>query len=253
MKFALTMALIALSLTSHANTINKELSRYPIERSSLVKKKTVALTFDDGPNNTSTVKVLDILKKYDVPATFFVLGRMAHAYPEMMKRISEEGHLVANHTYNHPALGSLSMFKRNKVAKEEILRTHEEIENYLNEGDKLFFRAPENSWHKNISSALNRDDRLEKYIGPVMWDIGGSNQEVNGRVMGAADWACWSKKWPVEKCAHGYIVETEQKQGGIVLMHDIHSKTAEMLERYIQVLLSRGYKFVTLNEVDSLK
>lgn len=253
MKITLIAAFAVLSSIAQAKIVDKEFSRYPIERSSLVGKKVIALTFDDGPNNVSTPIILDILKKYNVPATFFVLGKMSHAYPEMMKRIVDEGHLVSNHTYTHPALGGLSFFKRNKVAKEEIMMAHDEIEPYLRSSDKLFFRAPENSWHKNIASALNKDSTLRKYIGPVMWDIGGSNQEVNGKITGAADWACWSKKWTIEQCMVGYINETERKKGGIVLMHDIHAKTAQMLEGYLQVLLSRGFKFVTLNEVESLK
>lgn len=253
MKFLLLLSLGLSIPSSWAKIVNKEFSRFAIERSSLVGKKTIALTFDDGPNTTSTPAILDTLKKYNVKATFFVLGKLSHANPEMMKRISEEGHLVSNHTYSHPALGGLSMFKRNKVAKDEILRTHEEIEGYLNAGDRLFFRAPENSWHKNIAGALNKDSILRQYVGPVMWDVGGSNQIVNGKIAGAADWACWSKKWTVDECMMGYISETERKKGGIVLMHDIHAKTAYMLEGYIQVLLSRGYKFVTLNDVESLK
>src|SRR5665213_61725 len=76
-----------------------------IFHSGLRDTHTIALTFDDGPN-ANTIGVLNALKANNVKATFFIVGRMAHAHPEVLARIAAEGHLLANHSANHPMLGS---------------------------------------------------------------------------------------------------------------------------------------------------
>ena len=63
--------------------------------------KKIALTFDDGPNPKNTPKILDILKEMDVKATFFVIGKYVHEYPNIVRRIHNDGHLIGNHTYSH--------------------------------------------------------------------------------------------------------------------------------------------------------
>ena len=69
--------------------------------------KYIALTFDDGPNNEFTPQLLDILAKHDVKATFFVMGAYVDEYPEVARRIVNDGHMIGNHTYNHPDLSTL--------------------------------------------------------------------------------------------------------------------------------------------------
>lgn len=74
-------------------------------------KQQIALTFDDAPDTLYTPKVLDILKKHNVKATFFVIGKLAEQHPDMVRRIAREGHVLGNHTYNHAQLKKLSMDK----------------------------------------------------------------------------------------------------------------------------------------------
>lgn len=74
-------------------------------------KQQIALTFDDAPDTLYTPKVLDILKKHNVKATFFVIGKLAEQHPDVVKRIAREGHVLGNHTYNHAQLKKLSMDK----------------------------------------------------------------------------------------------------------------------------------------------
>ena len=71
-------------------------------------KKLIALTFDDGPHPKETNQVLDVLKKYNVKATFFIAGKHANWYPEPLIRASKEGHEIGNHTFNHPDISNLS-------------------------------------------------------------------------------------------------------------------------------------------------
>ena len=82
------------------------------------EKKLVALTFDDGPHPKETMQVLDILKKYDAKATFFIAGKHANWYPEPLITATNEGHEIGNHTFNDPDISSLS----NAQIEEEIVK-----------------------------------------------------------------------------------------------------------------------------------
>ena len=91
-------------------TINKDIKKYPIKKadaeSKIVdiyskKEKVAYLTFDDGPSSNITPKVLDVLKEEGIKATFFVLGQNVKSHPEQLKRIYDEGHYIANHSYTH--------------------------------------------------------------------------------------------------------------------------------------------------------
>ena len=84
------------------------------------EEKTAYLTFDDGPNNTITPKVLDILKEKDIKASFFVIGKYVEEYPEIVKREYEEGHYIANHSYNHD---NTKLYKSVESFKNEIEKT----------------------------------------------------------------------------------------------------------------------------------
>ena len=84
----------------------------------------IALTFDDGPDPTTTPQALDILNKYHVKATFFMLGKNVSAYPEVAKRVRQEGHEIGIHTWNHPVLTKLPL----ESAQKEIMDTKEVIQ-----------------------------------------------------------------------------------------------------------------------------
>lgn len=99
-------------------------------------KKAVALTFDDGPDTYYTVKVLDILNKEGVHATFFVVGLNAQAHPGMLRRIVQEGHVLGNHSWNHPDLTRLTLAQ----AVEQIERTDEIV--YKETGKRMFLLRP---------------------------------------------------------------------------------------------------------------
>ncbi|WP_233568081.1 polysaccharide deacetylase family protein [Cohnella faecalis] len=88
------------------------------------KEKQVALTFDDGPDPTDTPRILDLLKKYDAKATFFVMGRKAEEHPDILRRAAAEGHELANHTFTHRMLDS--SFTAEQIRK-EIVDTQETI------------------------------------------------------------------------------------------------------------------------------
>lgn len=210
----------------------------------------IILTFDDGPNPGVTNRILDILQDYNVKATFFVIGKNVIAYPELMKRILDEGHIVGNHSMTHYALKNLDPLLWEKKVRSEVLDAHEVIFPYMGNNRHYYFRAPEAVWAKKYAEFLNSDPIGKQYIGPILWDIGGEIEYKNGRYVQAADWACWSKKISINDCMSGYLYEARLRRGGVMLMHDLRHQSVEMLSKMIPELEDRGFTFSTLNDVD---
>jgi peptidoglycan/xylan/chitin deacetylase (PgdA/CDA1 family) len=210
----------------------------------------IVLTFDDGPTPGVTNKVLDVLKEKNIKATFFVIAEKAKEHPDLMKRIFDEGHIVGNHSLTHKALHDLSFFSWKKTVRREVLDAHTIIAPYMGNGKNFYFRAPEGAWEKKYADLLNDSDVGRRYIGPVLWDIGGEVEVKNGQYVQAADWACWSKKISVDDCMSGYMYEARAAKGGVVLMHDLRTQSVEMLAKIIPALENEGFTFKTLDDVN---
>ena len=212
--------------------------------------KDIVLTFDDGPTAAVTPKILDILKEYNIKATFFSIANNAKDHPAIMKRIVDEGHIVGNHSLDHKALKDLSFFSWKKTVKKEVLDAHTILAPYMGNGKHFYFRAPEGAWDDKFAKLLNEDSIGRQYVGPILWDIGGEMEVKNGKYVQAADWACWSKHVSIDDCMSGYLNEAKQSQGGVVLMHDLRPQSAEMLAKLIPELINEGYTFKTLDDVN---
>lgn len=215
-------------------------------------KKEIVITIDDGPTPGVTDKVLDALKKHNVQATFFVIGSKAKRYTSLMERIANEGHIIANHTMTHPKVGKIKGWGKKKKIREEIIGAHELLRPYLANGKRWYFRPPYASWQSDAAKIINKTEYGHNYYGPLLWDIGGE-METKGifkKPVKAADWACWSKKWSVKKCLKGYVHETEDKKGGVVLFHDLVSKSAELIDGYLEEFSKKDdYRFISLDDV----
>lgn len=219
-----------------------------IFHSGLQNTHTVALTFDDGPN-ANTPAVLDALKAQGVKATFFIVGRMAHAYPGVLARIAAEGHLLANHSATHPLLGK-KYVAHPELLLDQIRDVDDQITPLMPAGAKFYFRAPYGSWRSPHADALNADPVLKKYVGPIYWDEGGETAiSSDGYVLSSADWSCWHRHWDADTCAKGYEREIRRKNGGVVLMHCIHGRSAELVAAVVASLEDEGYSFVRLDQV----
>ena len=187
-------------------------------------KKLVALTFDDGPHKYRTAEILDILKEYDVKATFFVVGTMAHEYPELIKREIREGHEIGNHTYNH--------YKMKKLSEKNIIRELELTEKELYEIAEYrpkLFRPPEGWCSEMIASAVGSID-----YDVILWNID------------TLDWA-HNEVGKICECVDLAVIP-----GSIILFHDYvtgDSPTPEALRRIIPALKARGYSFVTVSQL----
>ncbi|MBN2910130.1 polysaccharide deacetylase family protein [Polycladomyces sp. WAk] len=189
-------------------------------------KKVVALTFDDGPDTYYTNQVLNILKKEGVHATFFVTGKNAQAHPEMIRRILQEGHVLGNHSWNHPDLTRLTQSQ----AVAQIERTNTVIFKLTGMRMRLF-RPP--------YGKLN--DQLKQRFHQMGYTI--VNWSVDTR-----DWA----GTPVAKIMR--YVQHQTGPGGIILQHSAGApghldNTIKALPRIIKYLKSHGYEIVTIPEL----
>lgn len=219
-----------------------------IFHSGLRDTHTIALTFDDGPS-AHTPELLDVLKQYNVKATFFIVGKMAKVHPEVLARIAAEGHLLGNHSATHPLLGRRYV-DHPELLLAQIRDVNDQIAPLMPRGTKLFFRAPYGSWRVQHAAVLNADPVLKFYTGPIYWDIGGQTTiSADGYVLEAADWNCWRRKWDADICAKGYLREIRRKNGGIVLMHCVSKHSAELVAAVLPAMIEEGYKFVRVDQM----
>ena len=122
------------------------------------EEKKIAITFDDGPHSQYTEQLLDGLKKRGVHATFFVTGEHAEQYPDIIKRMSTEGHIIGNHTYSHIQLTSGNREK----FKQELIKTNKIITDITGK-EVLYVRPPYGTWDKSFETELN--------MFPVLWNV----------------------------------------------------------------------------------
>lgn len=202
---------------------------------------TLALTFDDGPG-PRTGELADYLAAEGVKATFFINGRNVPGRQGALDKIIGRGHLVANHTQNHLQLTKLSGAK----VVDEVTKTDAFIAAVQPHGPWLI-RAPFGAWNGATSAAVNASP-MKKYIGSVFWNIGGELTATS-----AADWDCWGKGVSIDRCGALYMQEMQTRKHGIVLMHDVHNKSVDMMKLILPKLKAAGWKFATLEEVPSIK
>ncbi|KXU16049.1 Peptidoglycan N-acetylglucosamine deacetylase [Streptococcus oralis] len=181
-------------------------------------KKVVALTFDDGPNPSTTPQALDTLAKYGVKATFFVLGKNISGNEDLLKRMKSEGHVIGNHSWDHPVLSKLSL----EDAKKQITDTEDLLTQVLGSSSKLM-RPP--------YGAITDDIRNNLDLSFIMWDVD------------SLDWKSRNETAILTEIQH------QARNGSIILMHDIHETTVHCLPKVIEYLKSEGYEFVTVPEL----
>jgi peptidoglycan/xylan/chitin deacetylase (PgdA/CDA1 family) len=190
----------------------------------LDKDKYIALTFDDGPHGTHTPQILDILKKNAAKATFFLVGTRAEAYPDIVSRISSEGHALGNHTWSHKSLAKSDKLK----ALNSLKRTNELI-NGLTGKTCNIVRPPYGHTSQKVKKLLHDQGWHE-----VMWD---------------SDSRDWENK---DSDRILYRVMKNIAPGSIVLFHDIHPGAAGMLPTLISAFKANGYRFITIPELIKL-
>ncbi|MFS4459893.1 polysaccharide deacetylase family protein [Bdellovibrio sp. HCB2-146] len=228
--------------------------------------KKIALTYDDGPTPGVTDELLDVLRQYNIKATFFILGASVRGQEKTLERMRADGHVIANHSYSHQNLRE-KVYERDADALwKQIVGSDKQIAPYMNPAHKKYFRAPYGAWNATHADKLNAIPQAAEYIGPVFWDAGGeitprgTRPRSASEITTAADWDCWtanSKKgiYPlsVDVCGAGYYKEISRKQGGVVLMHDKKIQTVQMSAKLIPKLIAEGYEFITVDDIRAME
>ena len=186
------------------------------------KKEYVAITFDDGPHPIITPKVLDTLKKYNAKATFFIIGENAQRYPEIVKRIADEGHNIGNHSFYHRS--SFPMQKTSLIVN-EIQMCSQVLTNITGNNIKLF-RPPYGVTNPMIAKGVKKTKMIS-----IGWSIrsldtiGQSLEKVKQRVI------------------------RQLKGGDIILLHDNRNDAETLLENIIVEIYNKDFKTCTINEL----
>jgi peptidoglycan-N-acetylglucosamine deacetylase len=195
----------------------------------VTRDSVAALTFDDGPHPEYTPRLLDILQRYEVRATFFMVGEAAQRHPELVQQVAQAGHAVGNHSWDHPFFPSLPSDERQK----QIRSCEQALVPY---GQKLF-RPPYGA--ENLASHL---DALSLYYQVVNWSLD------------AEDWLERDPAWMADVLTRGI------QPGSIVLLHDAICGSHEPVPQYnrepmlaalTQFLEGLGgrFRFVTIPEL----
>jgi polysaccharide deacetylase family sporulation protein PdaB len=192
----------------------------PIYRVQTQEKK-VAISFDAAWGSDITPKLLEILRKYNIKTTFFLVKFWMDKNPEMTRRIAREGHEIGNHSASHPNMGSLS---KEEIIK-ELTETHDKIKELTGQNANLF-RPPFGDYSNTLITTCNE---LNYHV--IQWDVD------------SLDWKDFSASAIFDR------VTSQIKPGSIVLFHNNGKYTAEALEPILKELSNKGYKVVPISEL----
>ncbi|AKN32635.1 polysaccharide deacetylase [Clostridium carboxidivorans P7] len=197
--------------------VNRNLPIYYVD----TKDKKIALTFDVSWGTDNTDKILQVLDKYNVKATFFLVGGWIDQYPEKVKSIYEKGHEIGNHSDRHPDMTKIS---RDKII-EEIDINDSKIRKLTGEGTKLF-RCPEGSYNNLVVQTVKDTNHY-----CIQWDVD------------SIDWKEEGANLEYER------VVKKVKNGSIILFHNNAKYTPDNLPKVIENLKKQGYEFVKVGDL----
>ncbi len=221
------IVLVLLGAYSYSMKWNHALFVSPYYRLSTTEN-IVALTFDDGPSEKRTVPLIELLKKHDVQATFFMLGSNIEKYPGIAQNVFLYGNLIGNHSYDHQKL----VFKTPSFISNQIVRTDNLIKE-LGQSDVRYFRPPYSAKYLALPIILKR---MNKVLVTGTYD---PPSEYKTPMMG--------KNTAME-------IITNTKPGSIIYLHDGNENDAEefiiAVDMVIVDLKKKGYRFVRLDEID---
>ena len=182
----------------------------------------VAMTFDDGPHPSLTPRLLDMFKARNARATFYVIGALVNRYPDIVRRIVDEGHELGNHTYRHPFLSSHG----DRRVLEELDRTSDAINRAIGHVP-LTMRPPYGAiTARQRGMIYNRLD-----LQTVLWSVDTS------------DWKRPGSSVVARRVING------ARGGAIILAHDIHPPTVNAMPRALDGVIDRGFQFITVSEI----
>ena len=215
------VAVIAVAVIGSAVTFaqnDRKLPIYCVE----TDKKQVAISFDAAWGNDDTEQLISILKEYEVPATFFVVGSWVDKYPESVKQLSDAGHQVQNHSNTHPYMTQLST----EQMKNELESCNQKIEAITGACPTLF-RPPYGDYDNAVIDAV-----ADMKMYTIQWDVD------------SLDWK--DNATPQNICER---VTKKVKNGSIVLFHNDADHTPEALPTILKCLKDEGYEFVFISDL----
>jgi peptidoglycan-N-acetylglucosamine deacetylase len=191
--------------------------------------KQLALTYDDGPNDPHTQRLLDVLARHKVHGTFFLIGRYVQQRPDIVRELVKAGHVVGNHTFSHPLL----IFKSAQELRSQLDNCDRALTDAVGEHSNLF--RPPFGGRRPVVLRIAQRMRLE----PIMWNVT------------AYDWDATSAEHIERK------VTSRLRGGNVILLHDgghrvfgaDRSYTVTATDRLISRYKSEGYEFVTIPEM----
>ena len=198
---------------------------------SQVGTRQLALTFDDGPNDPHTLRLLEVLAKHDVHATFFMIGRFVRERPDIARAVADAGHVIGNHTFSHPLL----IFESSAQTRRELTDCRRALEDAVGAHSNLF--RPPFGGRRPATLRIARELGLE----PVMWNVTGY------------DWNA-----PAASVIEGKVARQIHAEGGdIILLHDgghkamgaDRAQTVIAVESLIRRYSNHGYKFLTISRL----
>lgn len=188
-------------------------------------EKVIYFTFDNGYEMGYTEKILDILKQENVPATFFLTGHYVNEEPELVKRMVEDGHIIGNHSNNHPDFTKIS---KEKMA-EELQVLEDKVSDITSQEDFIYLRPPRGTFNEQT---LAWGEELG-YV-HVFWSVA------------FKDWlADVEKGW---RYAYDQMMD-QVHPGAIILLHTVSPDNANALEQVIQDLKKQNYTFKSLDDL----
>lgn len=197
----------------------------------------VHLTFDDGPSRLYTEKVLEILKRHQVKATFFVVGENVKKYPDLLRRTKREGHLIGSHSFSHKRHTEIPRSEARALVSNSV----EAITEVTGEPPKYFRLPYGDGWDKSGRSLTFRRSTWRS-LGPILksenlehigWHIDSYDSDT-AKAQGQRDWS------------HQLLKSICDQQGGVILMHDTSPVNAETLDYRIRAMKCLGHNFANL-------
>lgn len=220
------LGITSYTLAKHPNMDNWKKERIVIDKVE-TDKKVVALTFDDGPDPQFTPALLDVLKKHDAQATFFVMGKKAESHPQILKRIAAENHEIGNHSYSHPDFNKL----KKDAQLEEINKTTAIIKSLTGQSPMLL--RPPGGYLSYDLMEMSKKQKLTIAYWTYQQD--------------SKDWRNGTKAPAIA----GHIIKNIQP-GQVIILHDgcpNSMETVRAVDMIISNLKEDGYTFVTMSEL----
>lgn len=213
--------------TPVGNATNEYLKQYDSYFIGDTNNKKVYITFDAGYENGNTTPILDALKKHNAKATFFVVGTYIKSSPELVKRMVDEGHIVGNHTQNHPNMSKMSTLED---FKKEIEPVEQQFKEYTGQEMRKFYRPPQ-----GVYSESNLKMAKELGYKTIFWSLA------------YVDW--YQDKQPTREQAFEKLMPRVHP-GAVILLHSTSKTNADILDEFLTKLEQQGYTFGTLDELN---